>query len=337
MGDRLIIFGLSRDAALIRALVGREPAFRPADASPYRVLEQSALLVQLAMARLPLIHFPHYNVPLAYPFRFVVTIHDLFSYEFPDIHSGPIPRGVNRMLIANAVRRSAAVIAPSVATAESIRQRFPKAAPKTTVIPEAADPRFGQAAAEASTSSWLQYYGIRRPYFLYLGQWKAYKNVPLLIEAFRLLLAKQPGCQLVIAGRDQRHPEIPAAAARLPSGSVVLPGRLPDDAVPALYRAAAALALPSLAEGFGLPVVEAMACGVPVVCSDIPALREVADGVAIFCERSDPSSFARGMAEALDAGSVGRRRELGLARAHTFSWRAAAEATATVYERALKG
>ena len=76
-------------------------------------------------------------------------------------------------------------------------------------------------------------------------------------------------------------------------------GRLADDAVPELYRAAAAVVLPSCAEGFGLPVLEAMACGVPIICSDIPVLREIAEGVAIFCDPADPASFAEGMLTAL--------------------------------------
>ena len=332
LGERLLVLGLPSDAALIRALVGRQPLLKPVTAQPYRFAEQSALLLELASLRLPLIHFPHYNIPIAYPFRFVVTIHDLFSYEF---HSGPIPRRINRILISTAVKRSDAIIAPSRATEASIRSRFPRAAARISVIPEAADDRFAQAGASGST--WQQYYGIRTPYFLYLGQWKAYKNLPVLIEAFRLVLAEQPGCQLVIAGRDERHPEIPAAAERLPAGSIVLPGRLPDDAVPTLYRGAAAIVLPSLAEGFGLPVMEAMASGTQVVCSDIPALREIADGIAIFCDPADPASFARGMLEALTVDSVRKRRQSGLARAGEFSWHRAAEKTAAVYERALKG
>src|SRR5205823_14160305 len=97
-----------------------------------------------------------------------------------------------------------------------------------------------------------------------------------------------PASQLVLAGGDPRPPEVRQLAAELPAGSVVPPGRLPESAVPNLYRGAAVVVLPSRAEGFGLPVIEAMACGVPVVCSDLPVLREIADGVAGFCDPADP-------------------------------------------------
>src|SRR5438445_5915436 len=213
--DRLVIVGMARDAALIRALVGPRPAFTGVTAAPYRLREQTALRARLASLDLALVHFPHYNLPLASPSRFVVTIHDLFSFQFPQIHSGPIPRWINRILITNAVSRAATVITPSRSTAEALTDRFPRAAGRITVIPEAADPRFTPAGLG---DTWQRYYGVRPPYFLYLGQWKPYKNVPLLIEAFGQLLAQRPECQLVIVGHDPRHPEVPAAAAHLPPG-----------------------------------------------------------------------------------------------------------------------
>ena len=333
--ERLVVISNRNDFALVRALTGAQGTLVPSDATPYRLSEQTLLLSALLRARLPLVHFPHYDLPLAYSRRFVVTIHDLFSYRFPEIHSGVLPRAMNRALIANAVRRAAAIITPSRATAEDVAQHFPQAAKRITPIPEAAAERFVPARNPAAEAAWQRYLGIRPPYLLYLGQWKAYKNVPLLLDAFAQVLRENRPRQLVIAGNDPRHPEVPAAASRLPEGSVVLPGRLPEDAVPDLYRGAAAVLVPSRAEGFGLPVLEAMACGVTVVCSDIPVLRELADGVAIFCDPTSAASFAQGISEALGSSTSGDRIERGIARARTFSWQKAAEETMGIYERVL--
>jgi glycosyltransferase involved in cell wall biosynthesis len=179
--------------------------------------------------------------------------------------------------------------------------------------------------------------GIRPPYVFYLGQWKAYKNLPLLLDAFKMVHQSHPSAQLVIAGDDPRHPEVRQAAAGLPEGSIVLPGRLPESAVPDLYRGAAAVVLPSRAEGFGLPVIEAMACGVPVICSDLPVLRELADGVAVFCDPADPAAFARAITQTLDAPTTALSRQLGVERARTFTWARAARETVEAYESALGG
>ena len=95
------------------------------------------------------------------------------------------------------------------------------------------------------------------------------------------------------------------------------------------------MVLPSRAEGFGLPVIEAMACGVPVVCSDLPVLREIADGIATFCAANDPAAFADAMASTLDAPSNSSRRQLGIDRARTFTWQRAARQTVEAYEQAI--
>lgn len=335
--DRLVVVSRRSDIALVRALTDGRGALIASDAAPYRLSEQSLLLSVLLQAQLPLIHFPHYDLPLAYPRRFVVTIHDLFSYRFPQIHSGVLPRTANRVLITNAIRRAAAIITPSRATAQDVADRFPRAASRIMPIPEAAGERFSPARNSASEAAWQRYFGIRPPYLFYLGQWKSYKNVPLLIDAFGEVLRENPGTQLVVAGHDPRHPEIPAAASRLPEGSVVLPGRVPDDAVPDLYRGAAGVLVPSRAEGFGLPVLEAMACGVTVICSDIPVLRELADDIAIFCDPTSVSSFAAGINAALAPPTGDDRIQRGLVRASMFSWQKAAAETVRIYERVLSG
>ena len=320
LGRSLTVLASRPDAAIVRALIGGEPELLTVNARPYRLAEQSLLPLSLLRADLDLIHFPHYNLPLVKPGHFVVTVHDLFPFQFPEIHSGPLPRAVNQMLMRNAVRRAERIITPSAATALAVKQNFPASADRVLSIPEAADDRFQAARNPEGEAAWQVRLGIRPPYVFYLGQWKAYKNLPMLLDAFKMLRRTHPNAQLVIAGDDPRHPEVRQAAAVLPEGSVVLPGRLPESAVPDLYRGAAVVVLPSKAEGFGLPVIEAMACGVPVICSDLPVLHELADGVATFCDPNDPDAFARAIAQSLDAPSTARARQLGIERAKSFTW-----------------
>ena len=333
--EQLTVVANGTDAALVRALIGGDPHLLTVSARPYRLAEQSVLPLSLLRANLDLIHFPHYNLPLFKPGRFVVTVHDLFPFQFPEIHSGPLPRTVNQMLMRNAVRRATRVITPSDATAQAVKRSFPEAAGRVVAIPEAADIRFNPTRSPEGEAAWQVRFGIRPPYIFYLGQWKAYKNLPTLLQAFARVLDSHPQTQLVLAGDDPRHPEVRREASRLPQGSVVLPGRLPESAVPDLYRGASVVLLPSRAEGFGLPVIEAMACGVPVVCSDLPVLREIANGIAVFCNPDDPEDFARAIAGVLDAPSSGARRQLGIERAAGFSWQRSAAETVEVYEAAL--
>lgn len=336
LGPRLTVFTQSQDAALVRAQVGGSARLITVNAPPYRLAEQVVLPGVLARAQLELVHFPHYNLPFLYRQAFVVTIHDLFPFDFPEIHSGPVPRAVNQSLMRQAVRRATRIITPSKATAQALTARFPRAEAVVSAISEATNERFNPTRDAAAEAAWQTRLGIRPPYIFYLGQWKAYKNLPLLIEAFSMLSQSHSKIQLVLAGDDPRHPEVRQAADRLPPGSVVFPGRLPDAAIPDLYRGAAMLILPSKAEGFGLPVIEAMACGVPIVCSDLPVLREIADGVATFCDPASPAAFARAMATTLDEPTPGERRARGLELARRFSWASAAERTVAVYEEVLQ-
>jgi glycosyltransferase involved in cell wall biosynthesis len=335
LGRRLTVLASRPDAAIVRALIGGEPELLTVNAQPYRLAEQSLLPLSLRRADLDLIHFPHYNLPLIKPVHFVVTVHDLFPFQFPEIHSGRLPRAVNQMLMRNAVRRAERIITPSAATALAVKQNFPASADRVLSIPEAADDRFQATRNPEGEAAWQMRLRIRPPYVFYLGQWKAYKNLPMLLDAFKMVRETHPNAQLVIAGDDPRHPEVRQLAAGLPEGSVVLPGRLPESAVPDLYRGAAVVVLPSKAEGFGLPVIEAMACGVPVICSDLPVLRELADGVATFCDPNDPAAFARAIAQILDAPTTTRARQLGIERAQRFTWERSARQTVQAYESAL--
>jgi glycosyltransferase involved in cell wall biosynthesis len=173
---------------------------------------------------------------------------------------------------------------------------------------------------------------------LYVGRADPYKNLDGLLRAFARAKGRLPfPLQLVIAGpRDDRYPEAPALAEQLNvAADVCWTGYLSDRDLLHHYQTADLLALPSRCEGFGLPVIEAMACGTPCLCSTAPALKEIAQGAALFAGPDDLEGMAQGIQDILTrpdlAADLARR---GIARAAEFTWQRTAEQTLAVYERA---
>jgi glycosyltransferase involved in cell wall biosynthesis len=185
---------------------------------------------------------------------------------------------------------------------------------------------------------WLERLQSRRPYLLYLGQWKPYKNLSTLLAAFEKISAERGDLQLVIGGRDDPRYPAPKEAAARSGGRILVTGWIPSAALPALYQAAAAFVMPSLYEGFGLPVLEAMAWGAPVVCARATSLPEVVGDAAQYWE---PATGADGLAEAIKAAlhpdRAAELRRRGLEQASRFSWEETARRTAAVYAEVLAG
>jgi len=332
--DQLVVFGSAADRDRLRAQL--RPADEVQTVSPriYGPEEQITLKRAYARARLDLLHAPHYNQPITSTPRMVLTINDLIPLVFPRLPGNAATKAYNRLLLKRAVRRAARLIVPSAHTGRDLVERLGVKPERIVMIPDAAGPQFSPQRDPAAERSWLTRLGISDPYLLYLGQWKPYKNVPLLIDAFQDLVRDGRALQLVIGGRDDpRYREVSAAAR---DRRIRLTGWLPVIALPHLIRAAAAFVLPSLYEGFGLPVLEAMACGTPVVCSRVTSLPEVAGDAAQYWE---PASGRAGLVEAIRAAlqpdRALRLRDLGLAQAARFSWDETAQRTVEVYRSLL--
>ena len=332
--DQLVVFGSAADRDRLRAQL--RPADEVQTVSPriYGPEEQITLKRAYARARLDLLHAPHYNQPINSTPRMVLTINDLIPLVFPRLPGNAATKAYNRLLLKRAVRRAARLIVPSAHTGRDLVERLGVKPERIVMIPDAAGPQFSPQRDPAAERSWLTRLGISDPYLLYLGQWKPYKNVPLLIDAFKDLVRDGRALQLVIGGRDDpRYREVSAAAR---DERIRLTGWLPVIALPHLIRAAAAFVLPSLYEGFGLPVLEAMACGTPVVCSRVTSLPEVAGDAAQYWE---PASGRAGLVEAIGAAlqpdTARRLRDLGLAQAARFSWDETAQRTVEVYRSLL--
>jgi alpha-1,3-rhamnosyl/mannosyltransferase len=289
--------------------------------------------------RLDLLHSPYFVKPYAgLPCPSVVTIYDLIGWRFPRTLSWR-GRLFYRASMALAVRTAAAVITISESARADLAHVYRLPAERLAVTPLAAGRRFRpQPAAEVAAAR--ARHGLPERYVLYVGSNKPHKNLERLARAWERVLADgaAEGATLVIAGHeDRKHTELRRFVAERGLGSTVrfLPN-LADADLPALYSGATVFAFPSYYEGFGLPPLEAMACGAPVLCAYASSLPEVVDTAALTVDPFSMIELAEGMARLLRNPSL--RRELsvrGQRRAREFSWRRTALGTLRVYERVM--
>lgn len=317
--ETLVLFGPRSIDPLLPAGLRAERSI--VDAPRYSVRELAAIGLAARRARLDVFHAPHYVVPFVSA-PVVVTIHDLIHLRLP--YRNPLRPLYARGMLRRAARRSAAILTVTEAVRAEIEEAFPFAAGKVEAIPNGVLPIFS-AEPSANDEATLGALGLtRRGFFLFVGNDKPHKRLDVLIDAWRRLRGQMPQMRLALAGSA---PERFAGEE-----GVVAAGRVSDAELAALYRGALALVQPSDYEGFGLPVAEAMASGTPVVCSDIPPLREVAGGAGRFFERGDADALARAM-RALRESDPSPLIAAGLRRASGLTWAAAAERTLVVYRR----
>jgi len=269
---------------------------------------------------------PYYKAPLFAPCPTVVTIHDVIPFEFPAYTSGlwrPYAAAL-RAWAALLARRAAAVITDSAHSKEGLLGVLGLAADRVHVIPIGVGQEFRPDVPHAAKAAAMARYGIREPYLLAVGNFLPHKNLPRLVEAYQLLpAALRQRFTLVLAGTPTRHgPARSVSPASLARPGVHTPGFIRPEDLPALYAGATALVCPSLTEGFGLPVLEAMACGTPVVCGRAGALPEVAGDAARYVDPLDVGSIAGDIEQVLtDATLRARLSVQGLTRAREFDAR----------------
>lgn len=295
------------------------------------------------LARFDVLFAPNFIPPPTRTGALVVTVHDLAFRRFPET----APHGTRWWLerldrtLANAAR----IIAVSESTRRDLMELYDVAAERVVVIPHGVDRETFRPASERELEAARRRFGIDPPYLLSLGGIEPRKNLPNLIKAFAALSA-HARTSLVIAGAGVAwNPEggrlLDAALAEVPAevrGRIALVGYVSGAEKTALIAGAEALVYPSLYEGFGLPVLEAMACGTPVLTSDVSALPEVAGGAAVLVDPRDVDSIRDGMARILtDPQLRGRLAEAGTARAASFSWTETAERTASVLREVGSG
>jgi glycosyltransferase involved in cell wall biosynthesis len=297
---------------------------------------EHALLPRLAArAGVEVLHSMANTGPARGAYARVVTVHDLLYRRFPEFHSRAALAGTAVAMTA-AIRRADRVIAISNATRAELVELMSTPAAKIDVVPNGvAVP--GQAAATDPDAVRDRYELGRRPLVLTLAARLRHKNLQSIVEAAALIPAAERPLFAIAGQSTSLDAEIAARAVALGvSEDVRLLAWIPAPDVEGLYAAASCMAFPSLYEGFGLPVLEAMARGVPVACSDIPPLREVADGAAVYFDPRSPPELAAAVSGLLrDTADADSRRAAGLERARGFSWDATARLTVASYRRAL--
>ncbi|WP_211374101.1 glycosyltransferase family 1 protein [Cellulomonas fimi] len=278
--------------------------------------------IEALVGRTDVFHGTNFTSPPTRRAREVVTVHDLTYVE----HAGTVSRAslLYRELVPRALDRGALVVTPSETVATAVRAHYALPADRVRATPLGVDR--GWFDATPPDPAWLDVRGLPREYVVFVGSLDPRKNLPTLLAAHARALAADAGVPaLVLAGPAGREHSLTA------QDGVHVTGWLEDDELRSLVAGSRALALPSLDEGFGLPVLEALACGRPVVVSDIPALREVAGPLAHAAPPSDPDALAGALLAALSAPDDDAARALRRDRAREFTWSRFADRTLDAY------
>lgn len=300
--------------------------------------EQVTLPRLVRRAGVDLLHAPGYLAPLAPGVPVVITVYDLIALLFPRLCT--LSNAINyRLQLPLSVARANGIIACSEATRRDLLHRYPKAAPRTSLVPLGVSAEFHPWTDAVQKDALRRRYALPERFILFVGQLEPKKNLAGLLRAFAALRAGGLSThQLVIAGsRGWGCAAFEQTLAELALGpAVVLPGFIPPADLPGVYSLADLFVFPSLCEGFGLPPLEAMACGVPVVVSNRGALPETVGEAARVVDPMDTAALADAMREILTQDEL--RRTLvrrGLEHVRPFTWDRTALATEAVYRAVL--
>jgi glycosyltransferase involved in cell wall biosynthesis len=304
---------------------------------PARLVVQQTLLPALCAAYgIDVLHSPSFLTPwLSGRTRHVVSVHDMTFFSMPQVHTRLRRSAPFRRLVLGSIRRASAIIVPAATVRDDLLARVHRIDPgRVRVTPYGVSRRFSTESdgdqARLAAMPWLP----RGPFVLSLCTLEPRKNLPMLIQAYSRLVERGSDLNLVLAGgtgKARRSIEDAVVASGLTS-RIHLPGFVPDDLLPALYRHARVFAYPSLDEGFGFPPLEAMASGVPVVASARPALAENLAGAATLVDPRHPDALAAAIQTlASDPAARAAAVAAGLERAARFNWDETARLTLDSY------
>lgn len=307
----------------------------PETAATYSVAEQFKIPLSLAREGVRLVHEPHYVLPPLTRCRSVVTIHDCIHLMFPEYLPNKLAYYYAKGSMWTASHKADRILTVSEASKKDILRFFNVAPDKVEVIYNAIDERFLAPPNAERMELARQRYQLDHPFILYVGNIKPHKNLERLIDSFAR--ARSQGLddlKLIIIGDEiSKYPPLRQSVHKHKLDKHVrFLGFQPMETLAAFYRLARAFVFPSLYEGFGLPPLEAMACGTPVVTSNVSSLPEVAGGAAVLVDPYDEDAIASAIVRAVSDDSL--RAELiekGIQRARTFSWKQSVKKIHDIY------
>ncbi len=347
-GISYILFGTYAGRNYIHLALDLKKEFAGADISLKLVKAGPGMMKAYEFLRFPPLEFMGINADVFHAMDYavmpvlnrniVLTIHDLAFMRFPDSNFKWFIDKYSRMVRQNAVRAKR-ILASSRSTAGDIQEFFGTDPDKIDAVHLAADPIFKKFALPEIDSSLAGRMGIRKPYILSVGTIEPRKDFVTLIKAYSLARDRDPdlGHQLVIAGRTGWKSEASYEAREKSAytDDIIFTGRLTDEELVQLYNQARLFVYTSVFEGFGLPPLEAMSCGVPVIASDSSSITEVVGDAGIMVRPGDAEGFADSIINTLgDKDLLNRLSERSLLRAKSFSWQKTAEKTLAAYRKA---
>jgi alpha-1,3-rhamnosyl/mannosyltransferase len=311
---------------------------RPIRLPLYLPTEQVVWPSVLAREKVALFHSPYLTVPIAARTALALTLHDLIFERFPNYMPWRWLRHYYNYLTRSGVRAARLVLTVSHATRRDIEAFYPAAAGKLRVTGNAVDASFRREKDPTLLEAVRKRYELPERFVLALGAGRPHKNLGMLVDAFAQLDPSTAPALVLAGARDARFDD--EVEARTRAGDlqqrVVRPGRIREEDLPALYSLAELFVLPSLVEGFGMPVLEAMACGTPVLASNASSVPEVAGDAAISFDPLERQQLAREMERLLLDPSLRADLSLrGVQRAAAFTWDRVAESTLQAYGDAI--
>ncbi len=314
-----------------------------ADVPWYSVSEQIQIPKILSKIKPDLTHFCHFNIPINYAGRFVVTIHDLIKHEFSGLASTTkfplvyfLKHQAYKFVIAKAIKKSAAILVPSNWVKKRILEEFAIPDGKIVVTYEAAEEEFSRKLA-ANSKQILEKYKIAPPFLIYVGNLYPYKNLDLALKALKILEKEIPNLKFFVASaRDVFHQRFSQLVKNYHlEEKVLMPGFVPTQDLVALFKQSSAFIFPSLSEGFGIPGCNAMAAGVPVIASNIPVFKEVYDNSVLYFDPKRQEDLAEKIKILLTYDKLRQNLiEKGQNQAAKYSWQKMAKETLEVYKEA---